>query len=184
MTLLPMIEKWEQAKAGGVMNKSTHNGLTIADKTDHAPSLKNNERVIYFQGPAGKRGEMSIREMPDGTMQVWLFNLDPSTKVVCPEEHYIFTRDKGTERGARGAGLAGACPLVLGPPAVVEASSVRSSRSRGQRGPGRANAPDVLDRPGARFALTARLQLVPHSPPHDVGPWQCREAAKSGRTSD
>jgi hypothetical protein len=76
------------------MMKSTHNGITIADKTDHGPGLKKDERVIYFEGPSGKRGEVSIREMADGTMQVWLFNLAPETKVVCPEGNYISTRGR------------------------------------------------------------------------------------------
>ena len=74
--------------------KSTLNGITIADKLDHGPPLKHLERVVYFEGPREKRGDVSIREMPDGTMRVQLFNLPADTKVVCPDGNYISTRAK------------------------------------------------------------------------------------------
>ena len=59
--------------------------ITIVDKADHRPPLKHNERIIHFQGPLGKSGDISIHEMPDGTMQIWLFKLALGTAVICPE---------------------------------------------------------------------------------------------------
>jgi hypothetical protein len=78
------------------------------------------------------------------------------------------------------------CPYrpCLRSTAVVEASSLRSPRSRGRREWAQTPAPDVLDRLGAGCALTARFQPAPHSPLHDDGLWQCRAAAKSAKTSD
>jgi hypothetical protein len=72
--------------------KSTRNGITIADKLDYGPTLNRLERVFYFKGPSGGRGEMSIRELPDGAMQVYLFNLSTDTMIVCSDSHHITTR--------------------------------------------------------------------------------------------
>jgi len=67
-------------------------GITVADKDQHGPKLKHNERVLYFEGPSGNRGEMSIREI-DGELRIQLFNLGNAV-VVCPEANYQSTAAK------------------------------------------------------------------------------------------
>ena len=70
-------------------------GIVVTDKVDHRPPLKHRERVIHFQGPCGRGGDISIRELNDGTVQVWLFNLlSPGAVMICPEANFCSTRGK------------------------------------------------------------------------------------------
>jgi hypothetical protein len=55
---------------------------------------KGRERIAEFRGRNGNSGRISVRELRDGTMQVWLFKLSPGTVVICPEANYLPRRAK------------------------------------------------------------------------------------------